>query len=675
MTQGKALASSVVCLLASCAPAVVEGPPFAMDFARASSFYDAPFPSDDLVVDGKVHVDIANANDVAIVDSSLALITRDAHGFSQAGAIYLRAGAALDVKSLPADVWHSIDDDASVFLVSLPLVPGHVVHHPVEVAYLDDGGPFGDAHLLAILPLQGAPLLAHTTYAAVVRSSARYVDGSAPSASPALATLRANKTPRGMSDDVAHEYRAALDALAHAGVDDVAALTVFTTDDRAPDVTAVRADALAHHAIAAPAASSMTLTDTFDGYCVFQSTISVPVYQHGVAPYSSSGGDWHFDEANGGAPIFDHAEQARIFVTVPRTTAMPSSGWPTVVFIGTGAGGDRALVDRGVCSTAGFGTADKPGTGPAQEFARVGWAGVQIDGDLEGIRNIGGGNEDLNVFNVFNPPALRDNVRQSALEISLLPSMLASLQLDASSCAGASASFSVDHDKLALMGHSMGAWIAPLVLASEPAFKTAILSGAGASYVENIMDKQLPLAVRPIAEELLGYSTSGRKLTPFDPALTIFQWAQDPSDAQIYDVEFARQHSGRNVLMLQGIVDHYILPTIANATSLAMGLDLAGPPLDDNNAELRALGDQVPLAKLLPLVGQKAVALPAAGDDGATTGIVVQNPGDAIEDGHEVNFQTATPKSEYRCFLDDVAKGKVPTVRAPSSTDACYTAQ
>ncbi len=648
-------------LSCACAPDVVDGPPFSMSFSREGSLFDAPFPSDDLLrEDGTVDVSgVTNPNNAGVVASALDIVARDARGFSQAGAVYLRAGARVDRASLP-DLFGSVRDDASVFLVDV----GTGARVPVDVAFLDDGGPFGDARLLSLLPLQGAPLRARTTYAAVVTRALRYADGSAPAPAPVLDELRAGKTPDGMSAAVAASYRAALDTLG----DDVAALAVFTTDDRAADLSLFLDDALAHHPVAPPATPA--LTDTFDGYCVFQSTVDLPDYQSGVPPYSQSGGAWRVDDA--GAPAFDHEETGRIFITVPRGP-MPATGWPTVVFIGTGAGGERALVDRGVCATPDFTAPVVPGSGPAQEFARVGWAAVQIDGALEGLRNTTGGNEDFLVFNVFNPPALRDNIRQSALELALLPPMLAALHFDASACDGAAGTFAVDGDKLALMGHSMGAAIAPLVLAAQPAFHTAVLSGAGSSYIANIMDKQRPLVVRPVAEQLLGYTASGRALEAHDPALTLFQWAAEPSDAQIYDDVIVRApRSGtqpRNVLMLQGIVDHYILPSIAEATSLSMGLDLAGPAIDDGD-ELAAL-DQRPLETLLPLVGRAALPLPASGNAGDHTAVVVQNPGDDVEDGHEVNFQTERPKAEYRCFLEDVAAGRVPVVRAGDSADPC----
>ena len=652
-----------------------DGPPFAMAIHARKTLYDAPFPSDDLQVFRSssagvtsVQLDLSllpNPDGIATIEQARTLLQRDAHGFSLESGIYFRAGAALDPSSLPT-LAHSVTDGASVYLIALDDPPAQRKKHPVEVAFLADGGPFGDKNLLAILPLQGAPLRPHTRYAAIVTRDVRYVDGTRPAQAAEIQALL--KTDLGGADETSNRpwwmrYVLALqtepDFLSGPNI---AAFSLFTTDDRAAEMSQLHDYARgAHPAIAPPTAP--TLTDTFDNFCVFQSTIQVPVFQHGTPPYTSEGGDWQNLD-------FDHAETARIWFTVPRAP-MPAGGFPSVFFIGTGAGGERGLVDRGVSTAPGGGAADKPGTGPALEFARVGWAGVQIDGTLEGIRNTTHGNEDFLLFNVFNIAALRDNIRQSALEIALLPDALQGYSFDASACQDAMPNFHMDDKHLALMGHSMGASIAPLALSAQPLFKTAILSGAGGSFIHNILDKQQPLAVRPIAEALLGYDKLGYTLTKFDPGLTIFQWAVEPADSPPYGAQLVREtDTPRNILMLQGIVDHYILPSIAQATSLSMGLDLVGPDLASTNTEEESL-HQPHLTDLLPFVGRQHLPFPVSGNAGKATAVVVQNQGDAYEDGHEVNFQTARPKQEYRCFLADVAAEKVPTLRAEGSQDAC----
>ncbi|MBI5477668.1 MAG: hypothetical protein HY906_02365, partial [Deltaproteobacteria bacterium] len=126
----------------------------------------------------------------------------------------------------------------------------------------------------------------------------------------------------------------------------------------------------------------------------------------------------------------------------------------------------------------------------------------------------------------------------------------------------------------------------------------------------------------------------------------------------------------RHVLMLQGIVDHYIMPPIADALSLALGLDLAGAAVDATVAEV---ADLAPLGPLLPLVGRGPIGLPASANvvvpAGTATAVVVQHPEDGIEDGHEVVFQTEAPMHQYRCFLATFAAG-TPVVPQGRAADA-----
>ena len=107
--------------------------------------------------------------------------------------------------------------------------------------------------------------------------------------------------------------------------------------------------------------------------------------------------------------------------------------------------------------------------------------------------------------------------------------------------------------------------------------------------------------MRPLALALLKYSGEMYRQYPY---LNLLQWAGEIADPPVFGrrlVHEPGQEAPRHVLMLQGIVDHYILPSIANATSLSLGLDLAGPPLDAGTAELESF---LPLASLLPLIGR-----------------------------------------------------------------------
>jgi hypothetical protein len=636
-----------------------------MDFSRRGGLYDAPFPSADLQsADG--HVDVSrfpNPGHIAIVDQALALLARDADGFGVSSAIYFALTGPIDATLLP-DVSGSLTPEARVFLISVddrkPV--------PVHVDFLEDGGPFGAPHLLSLLPYQGVPLRPKTRYAAVVCAELLDATGSRLRVAPAIEEFAAHRVPAGFSDAQRQDYLAGYRAAA--GVPNhctIAGLSVFTTGAPAAGMSVFATDVLQ---LPLPTPRAFTRNEVFDDYCVYSTTIDMPDYQQGRAPYAMSGGDWQVDGQ--GKPLPPHFETANLVVTVPRVP-MPAGGFPVVSFVRTGAGGDRPLVDRGVQPKTGA-PAIAPGTGPAQEFARVGYAGVQVDGPLGGLRNTTNGNEDFLIFNVFNVAALRDNVRESALEMVVLSHVIDAMQLDTHDCPGAPALTTFAAAPRALMGHSMGATISPLTMAVDPRLQAVILSGEGGSYIENVLYKVLPLHVLPLAASLLHYGT--RPVTENDPALSLVQWAAEPSDPPVY-ADFVIRHplyrgTPAHVLMLQGIVDHYILPNIANASSLSFGLDLAGPAIDDPS-DPRLTG-QTSILSVLPLSGRRQIQYPAACNvtvgSGCATGVLAQHPGDGVEDGHETVFQTAPPKHQYRCFLQSLLQGP-PTVPAGAADAPC----
>ena len=653
-------------------PAAVPGVTVSMDFSRQAGLFAAPFPSDDLQgADGRVDLSLfANPKKVALVQQGLTLL-KQTRGFALSAGVFLAMTGAVDTKGLPG-VTASTRPGAAVFLTPVAGPGAGDVRHPVEARFEVDGGPHGAANLLSLLPYQGTPLRPKTTYAAVVLRSLGDGSGDQLGVSLPMAQLAAGQRPQSLGQAAYQRYRQALETLAQRGVtrSSVAGLAVFTTGDPTDEMARVVKHALAGQL---PKPATFTRKETFPGYCVYASTLQLPVYQGGSPPYKQTGGGWVFDAK--GQPVRQRLARANIVVTVPRAR-MPAAGFPVVAFIRTGGGGERPLVDRGRVATD-KGKPVTPGEGPAAYFASAGWAGVSVDGPHGGLRNVTNSDEQFLMFNFNNAAALRDNVRQSALEYTVLAHVLGALKMDVGGCPGVDLAGAktarFDAAGLAIMGHSMGATIAPLTMAHEPRYRAAILSGAGASWIENVMYKRKPLTVRPVARLLVGYLN--RPLVAHDPVLSLVQWAIESADPQVYARRIidapAVGEKPRHVLMLQDIVDNYILPRIANALSLSLGLDLAGAPLD--STKTKGLEDQTPLAQVLPLSGRKAISLPAAANrksaGASATAVVVQHAEDGVQDGHEVVFQKDLPKHQYRCFLKSLAGG-APAVPA-STSGAC----
>ncbi len=355
-----------------------------MNFDRSSGFYAAPFPSDDLLaVDGTISLaGFPNPGKVGLIEQGLALL-KSSHGFALSAAIFFQLSAAIDPMRLPT-LARSIAADSPVFLLGVDATaPDFLRRYPLKVAFLPDGGPFGALNLLSLLPLQGTPLLPRTHYAAVVLRRLGDAQGRDLAKSPVLQALANGSAPSGLSTMAFGRYREALQTLAKGGIpsDEIAGLTVFTTGAPTEEMAEFRADALAR-----PLPKFLTAPvrgELFPDYCVYSTTLAMPVYQQGVPPYAAQGGGWSVDAQ--GKPQLQRMEEANVVITLPRT-AMAASGFPLVVFVRTGGGGERPLVDRGTRAVAG-GAAVTPGTGPALFFARAGYAGISLDGPLGGLRN------------------------------------------------------------------------------------------------------------------------------------------------------------------------------------------------------------------------------------------------------------------------------------------------
>jgi dienelactone hydrolase len=638
--RSRALPLGTLLALAACGapePGVVR-----LDFRRSTSFWDAPFPSASLVDDaGRVTLGaFPNPGRVALVDQGVALL-EGATGFGLASGVFFRLEVPLDPSSLPSVLDSRDPSRSSVVLLDLESRRAH----PAAVHYAPDGGPFATTQWLAVLPANGVPLLPARRYAVLVTTRVRETSGAPLVPSPVVEALAEGAAVDGLSESARAAHQAALDVALEVGLgpEQLAGLTTFTTHDPTAGLAAQVALARARPP---PEVSALTLSSTHAEFCVFEGTTTLPDYQAGAPPYAEVGGQWSSEA---------RAAPSRVVLTVPRLAA--GAPLPLVVFVRTGGGGDRPLVDRGVRDAVG--RVLTPASGPARELAQAGVAGLSIDGPHGGPRNPSGADEQFLMFNFLNPGALRDNVRQSALELALLPALIAGLEVDATGCVPSGGRLRFDTARLGLMGHSMGATIAPLAAWAAPEYRALVLSGAGASWLENLLHKQKPLPVRPLAEALLGYTERGVTLAAHDPVLSLVQWAIEPADPLVYAPALSAPH----VLMLQGIVDHYIMPPIAEALSTALTLEQGGPSLDVLTPELAAFPG---LAEARRLSGAAAPPYPIAPASGQPTRVVVQHAADGVEDGHEVMFQTDGAKTQYRCFWRTFAAG-APVVIAPDA--------
>jgi hypothetical protein len=112
--------------------------------------------------------------------------------------------------------------------------------------------------------------------------------------------------------------------------------------------------------------------------------------------------------------------------------------------------------------------------------------------------------------------------------------------------------------------------------------------------------------------------------------------------------------------MVQGIVDTYILPPIANAASASLRLAPGGEALD-----VEVMPEHQGVVEAARLVGRSPVELPTRGNLDGWTGVVVQRTEDGVEDGHEVAYQDADVRLAVQHFLASRASGAPEVVVLP----------
>lgn len=578
-----------------------EGPHVLGDRGAATANpWAAPWP--DL---GRGRIELPNPNETPLVQQLVGLQGEKA-GVSSG--IIFPVSEAIDPASLPQTESDFLEPDSTVQIVLQG--GGRDGERLVgRAGVLNLAGPHAPEHAIVVQPIQGKPWPADARVDVILTTGILTVDDE-------------NLARSGWSEDIG---------------DNIAGVARIQTQDPTAEFRAV-AEHVREENRMAPAWEQVPVQiENYDNYCVWQGSVRFTQFQQGVPPFDT-GGAWEFDDA--GLLANGPEVTSRVWFAVPKAAA-DENGWGIVQFVRVGGGGDRPLVDRGVRNSEGVA---EPGTGLAVSFAAAGWVGMQFDGPHGGSRNPTRGDEQFLMFNITNPQALRDNIRQTALEVAVIGDWILE-NAPALACDGGEASV-LNRERYALFGHSMGATVAPIAASAMPGLDMLLLSGAGGSWIENVLHKQRPLATRPIAEALLGYAAG--TLREWDPVLNLLQAVGESADPQVYAPLLA-QRDDLDVLMIQGIADTYILPPIANALSLPLGLTLGGDAIESAEPESAALPGYLDMG---PWANPPQQPLPVMAPESGRLAVLVQHREDGIEDGHEVAFQLGEARRQLRCMLE-----------------------
>ncbi len=641
-----------------------------------ANFFDLPFPLD-LRLDAGGIADLSNfpnpeGNDEVrqIIDSA----HRHMRGWPTATQVYLRLTGPLDPASIPADPAAYRNPEAVIQLLDVdPDSPERGRRFPLEVGFNAGEETFRPANLLQVLPVQGFELRENNTYAVIATRGLSSADGRNLVADANLCAVLSGRMPAGALGAEALDVYAPLAAqLALEGTDSgtILAATVFTTG--APTERMFRVvERVAEWPVPQPE-STLVKTGEFDDYCVYASSWEVPGLQAGRAPFlgEAAGGTIEFDAA--GEPVTQYTRSSPFVVTVPKRK-MPVGGYPLLFYIHGTGGLSTQVYERSRVDAQGN---REPGRGPSEIAAERGWGSSSMGGHMSEehlgpIVSLGG----YIPYNFFNLQAMRDNFIQMTSEQVLFRRILSELTFDVSDCPGADTSAGAgglarfDPGMQAVMGQSLGSYLSGLVAAVDPrAWQGAILTGAGGSWTEFALGPQDP-PLTAILELVLGLP-QGEHLDRWHPIIQ----ASTLTIAGANNIHFLpllyrmplEGRSSPHMLVIEGEEDLQVTIGLQRALVAALGVDMVGPEVTEIPPGV-PVGPEGQIIQRIELAGGRQLDPPVSGNfmvegQGPRTVAVVRYPEDGIQEGHMVTFQREEPKHQYGCFLEDLARGRVPVI-------------
>jgi hypothetical protein len=663
-------AGALVCVsLGACDSSTATGPdavslfrlPASLEALSEETFFDHPWPSDlRRDANGKVQLTgFYNPRRIPLIEGYLSWSRGKLDGFSPAAGVFLRFSAPIDPATLPSSPATTGSASASVQLIDIDAQsPERGARTLVQTYYRRDEGAYWLPSTLVAVPVFGRPMRPKTRYALVVTRALRSEGGGRVLPSQELSDVLAGRTtPRG--------YEGAAAALSQAGValDNIAALSVFTTDDPASEMLQIGDQLDTVIEPPAPVSEAWKAGPSVGAGAVYLGTYGpAPILQAGAAPYARDGGGFVFD-ANGQVMV-QGRETLRFALAVPdrATCPEPPSGYP-IVLHAHGTGGDylshfegsasreaivKTLLDRCLASIG----IDQPYHGTR--------AGAPPENSPTRDTDIA-----LATFNFSNPDAGRTNARAAAVDVLTQLRLVRNRAFVVpSTVAKDGAEVRFDPARVTFFGHSQGALNGPGFLAAAKDVRGGVFSGASALSLITYIEKTKPEpSVAKSVQLLLGVSADPTELNYYHPVLNLAQMIVDPSDPLHYARYIARApapgRAPKSIFVTEGVKpdgtgDAFTPPRGTETMALALGVPRIAPGVHPiEAAEWLGVKDLT--------VGSQGVAGNLA--EGRASGALAQFIPPGTTDGHFVVFNVPEARrmaAEFLRALSDDPVGRVP---------------
>ncbi|MCK6552438.1 hypothetical protein L6R52_41805, partial [Myxococcota bacterium] len=344
--------------------------------------------------------------------------------------------------------------------------------------------------------------------------------------------------------------------------DDVVLATVCTTQDA---VGELRALASAARAEPVPVIRDLRKVNERRSVVLYHGELDLPSFQAGKLPYAQLGDGGELVRDASGAFVVDHHETSRFSLSLPKPLdgrVMPEAGWPVVLF-SHGTGGSFAdALDEDV----------------ADALGRVGIAVVGYDQTLHGPRDPTSSNPELTFFNLFNPIAARDNIRQGAADLVVMTNVLASGLVVPASVTG-QGDVRLDPARIGFLGHSQGSLVGAPFLSAESRVKAVTFSGLGAILTITLLERKDIVDFEGLLASLL-FLPESEPLEELHPVLNLIQTFIEVSDPIAYArsyVEDPAPGATFDILHVEGMKDFASPPRGQEAFATAAHIPLVAP--------------------------------------------------------------------------------------------------
>ncbi len=301
----------------------------------------------------------------------------------------------------------------------------------------------------------------------------------------------------------------------------------------------------------------------------------------------------------------------------------PAAGYPVVIYgHGLGAGRDQLLSFAEPLTSQGFAVVgiDMFGHGsrfdPIDEVANMSEQLRAFSGEAatpDGFGDRTGLATQLEFFEGFRAvAAVRDAIRQSALDLGRVTQLVRRADLDLSALAGPGGIPKLDSRRIAYLGESFGTVVGTVFAATEPDVDLYVLDVPGGGIVDLLMptSAEIGAVALPYVQSVYDPTTP---LDRWNPLIGLMQAVIDGADPLTYAPHVLRDRFSlggvklgpRSVVAIEVIGDQ-VLPNVGtDALAQGLGLDVLAPSLD------------------LP-AGLASIASPAAGNREGQTAVLVQ---------------------------------------------------